>query len=275
MRCTSKHTKYRKFLHGFTLVELLVVISIIALLLAILMPALGKARRQAQRIVCKSNQRQLHLAMVLYVVDNDDKIPPTVMWAGYTGGDPSGLRGGDPVVDGVSFVTCYWPYRYSGYVKDMKKDIDPWDPYWKKSPFWCVANKPGLYDRPYYDFACYSANVFLGGQFNNLDIHPGELNDLYQAIDYGGHPAGAASIRFKFSKVKSPATVLAFVDSAHTYPEDGRHSGRCCVDFNDLAERLVKGGARRHEGKNDYVFADGHSEARLPMDYYDLMVDRF
>jgi len=83
-----------------------------------------------------------------------------------------------------------------------------------------------------------------------------------------------AAIRFKLSKVKSPATVLAYVDSAHTWL-DGHRSGRCWVDFNDLAERLVKGGAERHEGKNNYMFADGHAESRPPMDFYDLMVDRF
>ncbi|ARN57990.1 type II secretion system protein [Sedimentisphaera salicampi] len=58
---------------GFTLIELLVVISIIALLMAILMPALGKAREQAQRVVCKSNIKQVGTAMNLYSMDNEDK----------------------------------------------------------------------------------------------------------------------------------------------------------------------------------------------------------
>ena len=55
---------------GFTLVELLVVISIIALLLSILMPAMGKARKKAQSVVCMSNQRQIGLGMQLYLQDN-------------------------------------------------------------------------------------------------------------------------------------------------------------------------------------------------------------
>ncbi|MCH7558122.1 MAG: type II secretion system protein [Planctomycetes bacterium] len=58
---------------GFTLIELLVVIAIIALLMAILMPALNKAREQGQRIVCKSNLKNYTLAIQMYTDDNDDK----------------------------------------------------------------------------------------------------------------------------------------------------------------------------------------------------------
>jgi len=58
---------------GFTLVELLVVISIIALLMAILMPALAKVREQGRSIVCQSNLRQMAMAMVLYAEVNDGK----------------------------------------------------------------------------------------------------------------------------------------------------------------------------------------------------------
>jgi prepilin-type N-terminal cleavage/methylation domain-containing protein len=60
---------------GFTLVELLVVIGIIALLISILLPALTKAREASQRTVCLSNIRQLGTAMQLYATEFHDYIP--------------------------------------------------------------------------------------------------------------------------------------------------------------------------------------------------------
>ena len=64
---------------GFTLIELLVVISIIAMLLSILMPALGKVKEQARRIVCGAHIKQLGLIWMLYAEDNKQTLPPSYL----------------------------------------------------------------------------------------------------------------------------------------------------------------------------------------------------
>jgi prepilin-type N-terminal cleavage/methylation domain-containing protein len=65
---------------GFTLLELLVVIGIIAVLIAVLLPVLGKARAQANRAVCLSNIRQLGTAILMYCNDNDGWFPTCAVW---------------------------------------------------------------------------------------------------------------------------------------------------------------------------------------------------
>ncbi len=61
---------------GFTLVELLVVIGVIAVLVAMLLPALNKARAAAQTVQCAANLRQIHMGFVLFLQNHNDKSPP-------------------------------------------------------------------------------------------------------------------------------------------------------------------------------------------------------
>src|SRR5947209_2320651 len=70
---------HRKQPTGFTLVELLVVIGIIALLISILLPSLSRARETANRVKCGSNLRQIGQAMMLYANENQGSYPRTYM----------------------------------------------------------------------------------------------------------------------------------------------------------------------------------------------------
>ena len=60
---------------AFTLVELLVVIGIIALLIAMLLPVLSKAKENARAVACQSNQRQLATGFLLFAQDNKGQLP--------------------------------------------------------------------------------------------------------------------------------------------------------------------------------------------------------
>jgi len=66
---------------GFTLIELLVVIAIIAILAAILFPVFSKAREKARQTTCTSNQKQLATATMMYIQENEERMPGTDFWS--------------------------------------------------------------------------------------------------------------------------------------------------------------------------------------------------
>ena len=121
---------------GFTLVELLVVVAVIAILAALLLPVLGRAKKQAQAVYCLNNGHSLMLALHLYASDNAELLPPND-----TGVDldvNQHLEGGVPGwVSGISCDGCYGCVTNPMYLSNPK--------YAKLAPY---AGNIGVYKCP-------------------------------------------------------------------------------------------------------------------------------
>jgi prepilin-type N-terminal cleavage/methylation domain-containing protein/prepilin-type processing-associated H-X9-DG protein len=179
--------------HGFTLIELLVVVAVIAILAALLLPALGRAKMQAQQTACLSNLRQITTAGLMYLNDTQ---------GGFPYNSPL-LPGYDPL------VAPAWNWALTNYGASDLVRICPST----RVQSLAVIDAPGAAD-----LAWVGGNIGGGGE----DTLPSQMGSYGQngwftefiskgptAFSYGGH---ADFFFHKLSSVQKPAQTPLFFD---------------------------------------------------------------
>jgi prepilin-type N-terminal cleavage/methylation domain-containing protein/prepilin-type processing-associated H-X9-DG protein len=241
--CRSK----APWLNAFTLIELLVVIAIIAILAAMLLPALASAKAKAQRVNCVSNLKQWSLAAAIYATDNNDGIPRDGMSAGGT--YPGSGTEGTP--NDLNAWFNLYPQnvaerRLTDYFNDPGGNTREKLPFpGKKGKMWhCPSAK--MSDGEFSVLNGQGANGFFSYAFNiDLKKNPGGGNFPYPRMP-------------KLSNLKKPtATVLMFDVVFNPVTEVVNSSPQ----FNSVnpANRHRSIGIRHDKG-SVIAFADGHAK---------------
>jgi len=233
---------------GFTLIELLVVIAIIAILAAMLLPALTKAKQRAQAIQCLSNNRQLMLAWQVYGDDNSDTVPSTV-YTGDTDGRPP------------------WMTGVETYIGNNPMDIDPSNPSnWnvatdlESSTLWQYAKSFGIYRCPADLRAC---NVNTGSKFQNFQVvRSMSMNQTFASSSAWINLDGG---NFRYYKKKtailSPVHTFVFIEEAPASINDDAFAVACGTTVNGNTPEFVDFPATYHGGRSTTLaFSDGHAE---------------
>jgi len=212
-------------LRSFTLIELLVVVAIIAMLIAILLPSLSRAREQAKCTVCLSNLREIGLAMQMYGQEHRDQIPAVAC----------------PRFDVPE--ENYWLYVLHRTVRQDLIARCPNDD--TELPFLDWDAPPPPEERDQYRWSSFALNVCLV-------VPPGMNGDaLYpQRID-------------RLDRIPHPESVV-YLAAIRSGGDDHEwdHADHFHSELWDSPEDPIRDGLawQRHTGRSNYLFADGHVE---------------
>jgi prepilin-type N-terminal cleavage/methylation domain-containing protein/prepilin-type processing-associated H-X9-DG protein len=241
---------------AFTLVELLVVIGIIALLIAVLLPTLQKAREAGNAARCLSNLRQMNLAVMMYANANGGYMPP-INPAATAGGSASGIFN----VNGTpTNVAIRW---YGGAIGSVTNgtfypEASPLARYWGTASVGACPSFQHMEStfRPGYGPVAYAYNGFMGHIFRNIFQWPG------QDLEWR---AGE-----KISRIRKPAQKAVFWDAARV-PSGTRSYDR--IPWGYPSSGTLNAGTKepsfhaRHGMYGNVAWADGHCSSVEPFYY--------